>query len=409
MRLTDCLFIHLDKETYSEVDLTKIGADKYADHPSTDVLLVDYAIGDGPVRGWRPGFKYPFAKYHDRLGKDVFILAWNSRFERIMWWRVMCEKHGWPDVPLEAFICVAAWARSTAASPSKLELAAKFFDVGVKKDMKGHQHMLKMCRPAHAEKQLQFIDKWHKNREFTDWEYDIIDKHGLTNAAKRCHHTPENIDILDRYCIDDVGAERGIAHLLPEWEWPEIEAFWESERINDHGLCVDVDFARAASEYAEEEKVLFNERLSEITENQVLTPRQFQRFKEWALPRMSRAAIKMTEWYDKGVKKNSFDADVRSNLLAAAEDDPDFLDEDVWDALEVLDEAGKSTISKYQAIAGRACTWLNEDGEERVYGSYMFAGAAQSGRYSSTGIQVHNLVRDVPDDAETIMEAFING
>jgi DNA polymerase len=81
------------------------------------------------------------------------------------------------------------------------------------------------------------------------------------------------------------------------------------------------------------------------------------------------------------------------------------MDADLAEFVQLLDLAGKSTIAKYQAIASRAVDGLT-DNNPRVHGAYMFAGAAQSGRYSSPGIQVHNMVRKVPEDASRIIAAF---
>jgi DNA polymerase len=401
MQLNDCLHIHLDFETYSKAPLPMIGVYKYAEHPTTDVLLASCAVGDGPVYRWRPGDPYPFEVVHDRLGDDAFILAWNSNFERIIWQQVMCRIYGWPMPPLEAFVCVAAWARDTAASPSKLELAGIFFDQNTKKDMKGHRLMMQMCKPATESQQLKWLQK--DGREM--FRRGCIEE-VVQFAADRCHHTPENREGLHSYCDLDVEVERGIAEILPEWDWPEIEQFWESERINDRGLCVDVDFASAAADFADEEKTELALDLAEVTDNEVTTPRQFARFQKWALPRMSKEATKLTEWYDNDVKKYTFDADTRATLLAAAEEDPEFLSDEVFEAISILDEAGKSTISKYISIRNRA-TRIYTDGRDRVHGAYMFAGGAQTGRYSSHGTQMHNLVRDVPKDAPAQIAAFI--
>lgn len=401
MQLNDCLHIHLDCESFSEVDLTKIGVYRYADHPSTDVLMMSHASDKSNVYRWRPGDPYPFGSIHNRLGDDAFIIAWNSQFERIMWQRVMCERYGWPMPPLEAFICAAAWARDTAASPSKLEMAGMFFDRGVKKDMKGHRLMLQMCRPATESQQLKWLQVEGRAMFARGCPEEEVQE-----AANRCHHTPENLDRLHDYCDGDVEVERGIVEILPEWEWPEVEQFWESERINDRGLCVDVDFASAAADFADEEKLDLADQLCAVTDNEVTTPRQFARFQAWALPRMSKEAVKLTTWYDNDVKKHTFDADTRANLLAACDDDPDFLTDEVFEAIEILDEAGKSTISKYIALRDRATVSYN-DGRPRVSGLYMLAGAAQTGRYSSVGIQAHNLVRDVPKEAPDMIAAFV--
>lgn len=395
------LKIHLDFETYSEADLTKIGAYAYASHPSTDVLCASFDIG-GELLGWRPGDASPFK---DDDPKEIEIHAWNSQFERLIWQHVMVKRYGWPELRLEQFICTATQARLYAASPSKLDAAGQFFDRPHKKDRKGHLHMLKMCRPATEREQLDWHGRAHSFAEYGCDADHTREEHEYSRkrAAKRCHHTRANIDRLHDYCDQDVLTEMDIAAILPPWHRDDLEIFWTHERINDHGMIVDVQFAEAATEYAEDEKAYFNQRIAEITKGAVTTPRQFQRIKEWALPRMCEAAVEMTEKYEDGVKKNTFDADTRSNLLAEQALDPDFLDWDVAEFIEILDAAGKSTISKYEAIRNRAVT---VDGRQRVQGLYMLAGAAQSARFSSTGLQAHNMVRDVPKTALRMIKAF---
>ena len=46
--------LHMDFETRSEADLTKVGVDVYARHPSTEVLMCGYAFDDEPVKLWVP-------------------------------------------------------------------------------------------------------------------------------------------------------------------------------------------------------------------------------------------------------------------------------------------------------------------------------------------------------------------
>jgi len=393
--------LHLDFETFSEADLTVVGAYKYAQCPTTDCLLASGLVeGERKLRRWRPGWDYP---YDDIDPRDIEIHAWNSQFERLVWNHIMVPRYGWPKLKRHQFVCVSAQARSTAAGPAKLDTAGHFFRRKHTKDNKGHLHMLKMCRPATEKQQLDWV-KAHP-AFFTPRPQERAAKLAYENAAKRAHHTMEAIDRLHDYCDQDVWTEYDIARILPPWEAPELEAFWESERINDHGIVVDVDFARAACAYAEDEKAYFARRIVELTDGAVETPRQFERIKAWALPRMSDEAKEICKWYDNGVPKYSLDADTRANLLTECSIDAYFLDEDVQEFIEVLDMAGKSTIAKYQAIVDRA-VWHEAEGVWRVHGLYMFAGAAQSGRYSSTGIQMHNMVRNVPANAPALIKAF---
>lgn len=389
MSLTE---IHLDFETYSEIDLTEVGVYRYASHWSTDVLLASYAVGKGPVQRWRPGQPCPFP---DLTG--LRFIAWNSNFERIIWTVVLHEMYGWPMPEIEHFACAAAQARLYAASPGKLEPAGLFFGRQHKKDNKGHLHMLRMCRPASEKEQLAYLAVKPTQVRYSQTELN------------RCHHTPEAIERLHAYCDVDVLTERDICDILPPWRPEDLETFHENERINDRGVVVDTTFAAAAVEYADLEKVWFNRRLSEISGNIITTPKQYQRIKEWALPQMCEAAVEMTEFYEDGKLKNTFDADTRANLLNASAADAEFLGDNLHEFFDILDQAGKSTISKYENIARRACTTFDPDGLIRVHGLYMFSGAAQTGRMSSVGLQVHNLVRDVPKTAEEIIAAFVDG
>lgn len=399
----DIVIISHDKETYSEVDLTKIGAYAYAAHPSTDCLLTSGRVkGEKRIRRWRPGDPYPYADIEPRR---IRIRAWNSQFERLIWRHVMVPVYGWPELELEQFECTSARGRITAAGPAKLDVAARFFNRPIKKDNRGHLHMLKMCRPASEKEQLAYLQYLHGAKAH------IARNIAHPNELKRCHHTRPNIDRLHDYCDVDVLSEDGIADMLPPWSEEDLEDFWLNERINDHGLVVDVDFAQAATTYAEDEKAYFAQRIVELTDGAVETPRQFQRIKAWALPLLSDEAQDMIAHYDNGVKKYSFDADGRANLLAEASADLDWIAYDPRNAellvefIELLDAAGKSTIAKYQAIANYAVTG-NTDENARVHGAYMFAGASQSGRFSSKGIQLHNLVRDIPKNTPKLISAF---
>ena len=42
--------LHRDYETRSNANLPKVGVDKYAADPSTEVLCAAYAVDDGPVQ-----------------------------------------------------------------------------------------------------------------------------------------------------------------------------------------------------------------------------------------------------------------------------------------------------------------------------------------------------------------------
>ena len=44
------MILSIDIETYSAVDLTRSTGYRYSEDPSFEILLVGYAVNDGPVR-----------------------------------------------------------------------------------------------------------------------------------------------------------------------------------------------------------------------------------------------------------------------------------------------------------------------------------------------------------------------
>ncbi len=363
------LKIHFDFETRSACDLRKEALYRYASDPTTDVTMASYAIGDGPVQRWRPGDAYPFHS----LSEPFQILAWNAGFERAIWDYVCTNVYGWPALELERFVCVAATSRANAL-PGKLEHAARCLKLQQKKDMAGHRLMLKMCKPKEI----------HDDGTI-EWFED-----------------PADIDRMHDYCDDDVRTERDIYSVLRPLTERELQAYWDNEYINDRGLPVDLDFAKSATGYAAVERDYITQRLHQLTRGKITTPRQFQRVKDWLDERISDDVRAVMKVYVKGEPKQKFDAAVRHNLLAMNDEAPGFLCDDVRELTEIIHEGGNSSISKYQSM-------LNRELHGAVHGLFMAFGAGQTGRYSSIGLQVHNLKRDVLAETDKAIREFNEG
>lgn len=354
--------IHLDFETRSACDLLKHGAYNYALDPTTDIVLASYLFhGEKKVHRWRPGDPYPFE------GLDIQVRAFNAQFERLIWNFVAADMYGWPEMPIESFYCVSAASQANAL-PRSLDKVTRALKARYRKDMAGHRLMLKMCKPKTVDPITWFED-------------------------------PADIDALHDYCDKDVLAEAWVDACIRPMTDYELGIYHRSEHINDYGLRVDLDFARAAVTYADAEKQALAKELVELTDGQITSTRQFAKMKQWLTPRLSPQAMKICEHYVKGEKKMGFDSAIRHNLLAQEEESPGFLTDEVYDFCCIVDEAGKSSISKYQAM-------IDRNVDEFVCGAYVAFGAMQTGRYASVGVQVHNLVRDVPKNAAEIIDAF---
>ena len=83
--------MHLDIETYSGADLTECGLYKYAEHPDFRVLLLCYALDDGPVecvdveeQGGIPEHVLGLL-----VDPEVVKVAHNASFERVCLSRVV--------------------------------------------------------------------------------------------------------------------------------------------------------------------------------------------------------------------------------------------------------------------------------------------------------------------------------
>src|SRR6516165_6260906 len=109
-----------DYETRSTLDLTKVGAWKYAGDVSTDVWCVAYAVDDGPVKTWLPGQPIPEEFQIAATDPDWVVVAHNDSFERAIEERILGPRYGWPLIPIERHRCTMAMALA-AALPAKLE------------------------------------------------------------------------------------------------------------------------------------------------------------------------------------------------------------------------------------------------------------------------------------------------
>lgn len=76
----------IDIETRSRCDLIRHGVYRYAADPSTEILIICWALGHAPVRTWFKGQPMPVA-LTSILAKEtpgVPLMAHNAAFERLL-------------------------------------------------------------------------------------------------------------------------------------------------------------------------------------------------------------------------------------------------------------------------------------------------------------------------------------
>lgn len=349
--------IHIDIETRSACDLPKRGAYNYAADPTTDVLCVCWAVDDGPIQSWEPRQPIPTELADAMADPDQLFWAHNAAFERLLFRDCIGPKYALPEVPLERWRCTAVLARSYAL-PSALGDVASAVGMPLQKDTKGKELIRRMSIPT-----------WRDSKPYWEWSELLLR------------------DMTD-YCMQDVAVERAIHSLLPDRvDW---QAYQVSERINDRGVLVDVPFAVRASGFADEEKASIKARFAALTGYPSPASPSFTRHVYEVLQGVGQGGIMHTlRTRDDGevVDKLSLAGDIVDTLLEDTE-----LPAELREPLELKQRYSRSSSAKFITMVDRACD------DDRVRGAYVYLGARKTGRYSSQGLQMHNMPRDsLPD------------
>ena len=360
--------LNIDFETASQVDLITEGVYKYAQDPTTEVMMAYWAFDDEEPSGWFPGDEFP-----ERIWKHVTnggrIDAANAAFERLIWWYVMKPKHNWSDPALEQFYCTLYKARANNLPASLDKLARALGTFNQKQAAAGKALIKKFC----------ILDENGYSLADGDEDQDAVDS--------------EFNNFCD-YCAQDVRAERGAGKMMREPTEEEWQDYWISERINDRGVKIDYDLAEQATTYAEEEKLELEGQIQELTGGEIVKARG-EKLKAWVMERLTedqqRPMVRYKTVDGKKTKKYSLDKSAREELLEQE------LDPIVAEVIQASDFAQKSSVSKFKAMCLRA-----DPQTDRVCGAFMANGASGTGRYSSKGLQVHNFARNGMEDPSEV-------
>jgi DNA polymerase len=349
--------LHIDFETRSEVDLKTAGVYNYASSLDTEILMMGYAFNDDPPEVWLPDRPFP-QRIKDHIRKGFDLHAFNAQFERLVWAYILSQD--FDDIPnptLRQWKCTAAQAR-VHGLPKKLGDAARCLGLPMQKMPEGTRLLKAYSAPGHTK--------------------DI---------------PPDDLALLVEYCATDVEVERMLGQCLRELTDEEWEVFWTNEEINDRGLPIDVSLTRAATKYGDAVRLEADARIVASTQGAVTNARKRKTRDDWL-------SLRLTDAQDAILREDGkikFGKPLREELLLC-----DDLDPNVREFVMAVEEAGGATISKYEAFTNRSM-----DG--RLYGAFMYAGGGQTGRFSSIGVQVHNLKREGHKDPEKAIQKVMDG
>lgn len=372
--------LFIDLETRSTRNVTVCGAHELAQDPDLRLLCASYAMGGDPVKTWDcafangdPDLAEPVpADLLDALNDpDCLILSWNAAFERLIL-NAVRKRYQLPPLPIERFFCIMTWARCFNL-PGSLATCTKTW------------------LPAEDAK---------LSGKPTAWMWST--KKPLLPEHEKDYREGQVV-----YCEADVSSMREIYKLLPNPTDEFIAEYHAAEYVNDRGCMVDRRLINAAITLAPVVDDEIRTELDEITGGEV-KPRgpSLRNWLDKVLPKDLTELLwsnkKFRQGYGWGTRvRPSTDKNVRARLLEAMEEYEGM--EDVRDALALYDEANRAAVTKYAAARDRT-----DPEESCLRGQYLFSGASQTGRFSATGVQVHNLIRMVPKDALVWIDAILS-
>ncbi len=383
--------LHIDIETYSDVDLKKVGVHRYVDDPSFEILLIAYAyetdfdIEENPVKvieevnrstEWR--------KLMDALvDPNIIKIAHNANFEMTCFEKYLHSEEAigcsyWSfknkHINPKEWICSANLA-SIHGYPRSLENLGK--SLGLPQDAQ----KLKVGKSL-----IQFFCKPCRPTE----------KNG-GRTRNRFWHDKAKWDLFVEYCRQDVVAERECINRLlqlPEVH-PTEHLIWElDQKSNAAGVLIEKRMPKNISNYNvfHQDKTL--ERLVELT----------------GLDNPN-SNIQLMNWLsEQGVDTDCIDKEARDNIIASTSS------ELVKEVMMLKNSLSKSSLAKYDAMLESVCS----DGT--VKGMLMYYGAAHTGRWAGRIVQLHNLPKNhmelkwlnlarylvIKNDFDTLEDCFSN-
>lgn len=353
------MILSIDIETYSETDLTKSTAYRYAEDPTFEILLFGYAYDDEPVTVIDlTQEEIPGGILMDLTNPDVIKQAYNANFERVCLSAYM-RRRKYLDgfLPPEQWHCTMVQALSCGLPRSLAEVGRALSLPEDKAKMKEGKELIRYfcvpCKPTKA-------------------------NGGRTRNLPS--HALDKWQIFKDYNARDVETERTIRWILSSKPLPDAEwrAYWLDQRINDRGVLVDRDLVHAAIKISKEHTEFLTQEAVNLTGLENVN--SISQLKGWL-------------GVDGSLDKKAIKALRESGNLSLKEDR----------LLAIRQEMGKTSISKYEAMERGMC----EDG--RVRGLFQFYGASRTGRWAGRQVQVQNLPQNHIQDLSLARSCALEG
>ena len=351
----------IDLETYSDVDISKCGAYKYAESDNFEILLFGVSIDGGEVQVFdlACGDTIPDDILAALSDDTVTKWAFNANFERIClsnWLRKHHPAHfkGYsiPEDPASKYLDPASWKCTMIWSaymglPLSLEGVGAVLKLQDQKMKEGKDLIKYFCCPCKPTK---------------------VNGGRTRNLPE---HAPDKWETFKTYNKRDVDVEMAIKQRLSKFPVPDFvwEEYHLDQEINDRGIMLDMDVVENAIAFDEKSKAELMIAMQNITN--LDNPNSVVQMKQWLS--------------DNGIEAKSLS---KKDVAAMIKD----TDGDVAAALKLRLQLAKSSVKKYQAMQNAVC----KDG--RAHGMFQFYGANRSGRWAGRLIQLQNLPQNHMND-----------
>lgn len=345
--------LFIDIETFSSIDLKTAGLNKYTTAEDFEIMLIGYAVDDGPVKVLDltelDETAEEYQSFLDLLvDSSIKKIAHNAMFERVSFKRIGI------DIPADEWFCTMVKA-AYVGLPFSLTQVAKALEIKNQKLDTGTaliRYFSIPCKPTKTNGQ--------RTRNYP-------------------RHARDKWKAFVEYLIADVEACREVFEELETYEFPKVdqELYFLDQKINDRGIAVDLDFVQAAINVATQNTDKIREEMVKLT--QLANPNSLAQLKSWLSKRLNRQITALTKTDVDQLLKETDDQAVRK-------------------VLRNRQELGKTSVAKYEAM-------VNSEIDGRIKGLFQYYGANATGRWAGRLVQVHNLPRNYLRHLDFIREA----
>lgn len=348
--------LSIDIETYSSLDISKVGAYAYAQSSDFEILLFAYSFNGEQVQiiDLAQGETIPVHIIEALKNPMVKKHAYNAAFE---WW---CLNQAGYDTPIEQWECTmfhGLYCGYTAG----LDITGKV--IGLPQDKQklttGKALIRYFCNPCKASRSNGYRTRNKPKHDIDKW------------------------NLFKEYCIQDVVTEMEIEKRLSAYPVPFFEQEqWQMDvKMNAFGINLDKELIEGA-----------------LYIDDVITEELTQEARDITSLDNPNSAKQLSEWLEDktGLTVDNLQKETVKELIGKVDN------EDAKRVLKIRQELSKTSIKKYTAMD----VAMGSDG--RVRGLLQFYGANRTGRWAGRLVQVQNLPRNYIDTLDLARDLVKN-